>query len=273
VPAAPGTLRVGTWNLEKCPHPEDAKGWEVARWQDHLAADIWLLTEVHRDWESARGSVLVSPPRGGDGSGTKRWAAIQTPYPIYQLDDDGGERPAAEESLCLARIDLPQHLGAGSILVACSVLPWRGAGRSWPGLPDKILNEQQAFVLDQHVERIERAWDGREPIVWGGDFNQELVDLAPHRKAAGYRLAGTIAGIDRLRAAFDRFPLTAVTEQSQHLDTQARSIDHLAVSRSVAAGAARVHRPHHPDGRLLSDHAAYVADIDVQRASALVTTG
>jgi hypothetical protein len=29
-----------------CPHPNYAKGWEVARWQKEVSADSWLLTEV-----------------------------------------------------------------------------------------------------------------------------------------------------------------------------------------------------------------------------------
>jgi len=253
--------------VEKCPQPEHAKGWEVARWQEHLGAHIWLLTEVHRDWESASGGVRVSPARRDSSAGAKRWATIQTPYPMDQLDDDPWERPAAEESLCLARVYMPTGFASSSLLVACSVLPWGGAGKSWPGLPEKDLNRQQAFVLGHHVDRIAEAWDGQEPIVWGGDFNQELVDLTRTRKDAGYRLAGTMSGIDRLRAAFERFGLRVMTERSAHLDPQAATIDHLAISAPFAAGDARVHRPHYADGRLLSDHAAYVVEMRLPAAS------
>jgi hypothetical protein len=233
----------------------------VARWLDKISPDICLLTEVHRDWESGSGAVMVSPPRAGDSPDTKRWAAIQTRLPMTQLHDGPTDRAAAEESLCLVRVHLPEGATAQSVLVACSVLPWGGAGKWWPGLPEKYLNAQQEFVLAHHADRIDDAWDREEPILWGGDFNQELRDLTPERKAAGYRLAGTVAGIERLSAAFARFGLRPLTEDSEHLNPEAPTIDHLAVSERLAVGEAAVHRPHYADGTLLSDHAAYVADI------------
>jgi hypothetical protein len=271
-PAAQGRLRVGVWNLERSPHPGSMKGDEVVLWQQHLSADIWLLTEVHEHWGwenrlwPGRGSWAVSSPRGGELEGFRRWSGIQTRFRMEELFDGSSERWAAEESLCLARIHLPEEFAARTVLVACSVLPWGGAGKHWPGLPEKYLDDQQQFVLEHHIARIAQAWDEQEPIVWGGDFNQELVDLARERKQAGYRLAGTTAGIPRLRAAFDRFGLRAVTEHSEHLHPEAPAIDHLAVSAPFAVGNARVHRPHHADGRLLSDHAAYVAELDLQPA-------
>jgi hypothetical protein len=260
--AAPdqGLTRVATWNLRGCPSPGYAKGDEVIRWQEKLSADIWLLTEVHRDWNSSSGWVCVSPPRGG-GPDIKRWAGIQTRLPITQLYDGPTDVAAAEESLCLARVALPEGARADSVLVACSVLPWGGAGKWWPGLPEKYLNDQQAFVLEHHVNRIHDSWDKQEPILWGGDFNQELRDLTPERKAAGYRLAGTVAGIERLHAAFDRFRLHPLTADAEHLNPEAPTIDHLAVSEQVNRRNAVVHRPHYESGLPLSDHAAYTADV------------
>ena len=111
------------------------------------------------------------------------------------------------------------------------------------------------------MDRIDDVWDREEPLIWGGDFNQELRDLAPERKAAGYRLAGTVRGIERLREAFERFGLRPLTANSEHLDQNSPSIDHIAVSEPLWRAEASVYRPHHEDGRLLSDHAAYVADI------------
>jgi endonuclease/exonuclease/phosphatase family metal-dependent hydrolase len=257
-----GLTRIATWNLRGCPSPGYAKGAEVARWQEKLSADIWLLTEVHRDWNSSSGWVSVSQPRGGDGPDTSRWAGIQTHLPMTELHDGPTDVPAAEESLCLARVRLPQGSRTRSVLVACSVLPWGGAGKWWPGLPEKYLNAQQAFVLEHHMARIDDAWDREEPILWGGDLNQELRDLTPERKAAGYRLAGTVAGIERLRAAFDRFGLHPLTAEAEHLNPEAPTIDHLAVSTRLARGPAAVHRPHYEYGTLLSDHALYTADVE-----------
>jgi endonuclease/exonuclease/phosphatase family metal-dependent hydrolase len=261
--AAPegGLTRVATWNLRECPSPGYAKGAEVARWQEKLSADIWLLTEVHREWNSSSGWTSVSPPRGGATRDTKRWAGIQTRLPMTELYEGPTDVPAAEESLCLARVQLPEGARTRSVLVACSVLPWGGAGKYWPGLPERDLNAQQTFVLGHHMARIDDAWDREEPLLWGGDFNQELRNLTPERKAAGYRIAGTVDGIERLKAAFDLFGLRPLTADAEHLNPEAPAIDHLAVSKRVARGGAMVHRPCYEDGRLLSDHAAYTADV------------
>src|SRR4051812_39705026 len=174
-----GFTRIATWNLRECPAPGYTKGVEVDRWQEKLSADIWLLTEVHRDWNSSSGWFCVSPPRGGTPKVAKRWAGIQTQLPMEPLDDWPTDIAAAEESLCLARVRLPEGAQTTSVLVACSVLPWRGAARYWPGIPEKDLNAQQAFVLQHHMDRIDDAWDREEPIIWGGDFNQELRTLTP----------------------------------------------------------------------------------------------
>jgi endonuclease/exonuclease/phosphatase family metal-dependent hydrolase len=111
------------------------------------------------------------------------------------------------------------------------------------------------------MDRIDVEWDREEPIVWGGDFNQELRDLTPERKALHYRLAGTTRGIERLRGAFDLFGLTPLTEASEHFDPASPAIDHLAVTSRLARDRAGVWRPHYRHGYELSDHAAYVADI------------
>jgi endonuclease/exonuclease/phosphatase family metal-dependent hydrolase len=113
------------------------------------------------------------------------------------------------------------------------------------------------------MDRIDDAWDREEPIVWGGDFNQELRPLAPERKAAGYGLAGTLAGIERLHAAFERFGLRPLTAESEHLNPESPTIDHLAVSERAARSDAVVHRPTYENGTLLSDHAAYTADVSL----------
>jgi hypothetical protein len=258
-----GLTRVATWNLRLCPSPGYARGNEIARWQEKIAADIWLLTEVHRDWNSGSGWTSVSPPRGGTDRDAKRWAGIQTRLPITTLDDWSPNPSPAEESLCLARVQLPEGARTTSVLVACSVLPWKGAGKYWPGIPEKDLNAQQSFVLQHHVDRIDDAWDGEESILWGGDFNQELRPLAPGRTSIGYGLAGTIAGIERLQTAFDRFGLRALTADSAHLNPGAPTIDHLAVTERLARGNAVVHRPTYDYGSLLSDHAAYTADVEL----------
>ena len=55
-----------------------------------------------------------------------------------------------------------------------------------------------------------------------------------------------------------------------HLDPDTPAIDHLAVSEALAHREATVHRPHRDDGSLLSDHAAYTADLRVGVDAALL---
>jgi hypothetical protein len=244
------TFRIGTWNLRQCPAPSTDKGKTVASWLDAQKADVWLLTEVHCDWDPRGGTFIASPPRSFDGDKPKRWAGIETALPLTEIPP-GSEGHSGEEGLVLARVDLE----GTSILVACSVLPWKGAGDYWHGLPSGQL-EQWRHVLDHHVARISAERRADEPLVWGGDFNQPL--LPPFEGT-------TKAGAEALRTAFDDFGLAALTEEAGHLISGLHSIDHLAVSRNLAGEVAEMHRPVWPNGDHLSDHAAYTADVVLPR--------
>jgi endonuclease/exonuclease/phosphatase family metal-dependent hydrolase len=113
-------------------------------------------------------------------------------------------------------------------------------------------------VLDHHVARIADERLPGEPLIWGGDFNQQLT--APFWST-------TAVGSAALRSAFDGFGLVAFTEQAQHLNGTSYAIDHLAVSHELVSDepVAEVHRPAWDVGQL-SDHAAYVADIRLPAA-------
>jgi Endonuclease/Exonuclease/phosphatase family len=246
-------VRIGTWNLELCPRSTSPRGAAIATWLGSQAADIWLLTEVHRDWDPRGGAFVVSPPRSS-GPPEKRWAGIATALSMEQLPPVEESSSSGEEGLCLARL----LVGApgGSVLVACSVLPWKGAGKYWPGLPVGQFAEF-AHVLDHHVARIEDERRPGEPIVWGGDFNQPLTPPCT---------GATKDGAAALREAFDSLGLVALTERAEHLDGTTSAIDHLAVSSELVEGddVAAVHRPTR-DGGQLSDHAAYTAEIGPSR--------
>ncbi|MGY1784708.1 endonuclease/exonuclease/phosphatase family protein [Geodermatophilus sp. SYSU D00698] len=242
-------MRIGTWNLRLCPRPSSEKGQRISAWLDDQKADLWLLTEVHRDWDPRGGRFLASPPRSFDGDKPKRWAGIETGLPVTALPA-GGEHPG-EEGLVLARVDVD----GTSVLVACSVLPWKGAHQYWHGLPTGHF-AQFHLVLQHHVERIRGERRAGEPLVWGGDFNQQL-----QRPLDG----ATVKGMAALQSAFDSLGLVALTAGAEHLNGRMRSIDHLAVSKHFDGSAAQTHRPTWPDGKNLSDHAAYTADVVLPR--------
>ncbi len=238
-------MRIGTWNLKLCPDRSSARGQAIASWMKSRAADVWLLTEVHRDWES---DLVVSPSRAG-GPEHKRWAGIATSLPLGALRTAGDPANAGEEGLTLVRLRLDGP--TPSVLVACSVLPWRGAGEYWPGLPAGQLAEFR-HVLDHHVSRIAAERLPGEPLIWGGDFNQQLTPPF---------WSTTKAGAGALGEAFAALGLVALTERAEHLNGTSSAIDHLAVSADLVTGdLAEVHRPEWEGGQL-SDHAAYTADI------------
>ncbi|SFO00963.1 Endonuclease/Exonuclease/phosphatase family protein [Geodermatophilus obscurus] len=257
-------MRIGTWNMEKYPFAGQGKGPEAAAFLASARVDLWLLTEVNAGWRTP-GEVLVVSPRRVLGDSQRRWAGIQTALPSTPLPDDGRIPAAAEEALCLARVQLPTGSSAATVLVACSVLPWDDAAASWPGLPSGNLNDQARFVLDHHVDRIRRARRPGEPIIWGGDFNQALRRPTPELEQVGYRTLGTVDGIARLRTAFDQCGLRPLTEYAENRMPGREAIDHLAVSRELTvAGDVEVFRPPTTAaGTRLSDHAAYVADVEL----------
>ncbi|WP_157937012.1 endonuclease/exonuclease/phosphatase family protein [Geodermatophilus chilensis] len=184
------TVRIGIWNLKLCPTSTSERGQAIAAWMDAQGVDVWLLTEVHRDWGSRGTSFVVSPPRGIDKE--KRWAGIETAVPLGELHTAGGAEHAGEEGLVLARL----ALGESSVLVVCSVLPWRGAGDYWPGLPSGQA-AQFRYVLDHHVARIEAERLPGEPLIWGGDFNQRLT--APFRGCDRRRRESAALGVQQVR--------------------------------------------------------------------------
>jgi hypothetical protein len=241
-------VRIGTWNLDRCPSSTSEKGQEVAARLDELKVDLWLLTEVHRDWDPRGGTFAVSPPRGFDPDAPKRWAGVETSLPLTAIPSQG-EHPG-EEGLVLARVEVDGR----DVLVACSVLPWKDPGELWPGLPDGHQFTQFDSVLQHHVERIRAERREGEPLVWGGDFNQAL-----QRPVDG----GTVKGMTALQSAFESLGLVALTVDAEHRKGHMRSIDHLAVSEHFTAGPAEIHRLTWSHGRNLSDHAAYTADVEL----------
>jgi endonuclease/exonuclease/phosphatase family metal-dependent hydrolase len=107
------------------------------------------------------------------------------------------------------------------------------------------LAPQFSAVLQQHVGRIEAALRENEPVVWGGDFNQDM--------------AGSAKGQRELLDAFKRLDLEPLTMNSRHLVPERGSIDHLAVS----LGCLKWSEPAvqgQPGGSFSSDHAFHLVD-------------
>jgi hypothetical protein len=241
-------VRIGTYNLRLCPESSSPRGQAIAAWMQSQAVDVWLLTEVHRDWTSGKERLVVAAERGA-APAWKRWSGIETDLQLGELRTSGESSHAGEEGLVLARLQLD---AGSSVLIAGSVLPWKDAGQYWPGLPPGQVAEFR-HVLDHHVARISAERLEGEPLIWGGDFNQQLTPPFWFT---------TPDGAQALRAAFEGLDLVPLTERAEHLNGTSHAVDHLAVSRELITGEqiAEVHRPDWNGGHL-SDHAAYTAEI------------
>lgn len=140
---------------------------------------------MHADWVMDDRSVFTSPVRVGYGE-QNRLAGVQSTFTLDQVKltrDHPGE-----EALCLVRARVPGSK-TESVLVACSVLPCQGPldrGLDCGTYPraGASLAPQFSAVLQHHVGRIVEERRENKPVVWGGDFNQELlwsIKLAPLR--------------------------------------------------------------------------------------------
>ena len=98
-------------------------------------------------------------------------------------------------------------------------------------------------------DSLNRPASPNEPVVWVGDFNQELT---------GLNTAGTAEGRRELDA-FKRLGFEPLTMNSRHLMSELGSICHLAVSSGwMTWGEPVVHGE--PRADFPSDHALYVVE-------------
>jgi hypothetical protein len=231
-------MRVGTWNLQQA-----VPGWSKATAQAELMnsidADIWCLTEAHGAVVLAGHQITHSTPRPSKPQ--QRWSAISTRWPITPIQAD-------HEGLALGRVTSPH----GPLVVATSVMPWRGAAGSWPGDPTDSLMVRFTLALRLHLHAIQQARVGIEPVVWGGDFNQALT---------GRETAGSLAGRRLLLEAFEALGLKAVTADADHRIAGIYAIDHVAVPTAWGPPHCRKAWPMSSTGKPLSDHALYVVDV------------
>lgn len=214
-------MRIGTWNL-------------AGRWTgDHQelllsqACEVWLLTEVSEKLElpgyfAHATSALMAPRR--------HWAAVLSRGDLKAMPDPHPATAAAE---------------IGDAAYVSSVLPWRSSGR-----PDFWGGHTHVEKMAATLRKLEKSLTGRT-VVWGGDWNQALVDGEYTGTKAGRRdLLDTIASLG----------LFAATARLPHRISELRSIDHIAVpadavvtcSHRVVARSAK---------RRLSDHDMYVVDV------------
>ncbi len=242
------TVRIGPWNLYLRAN-SPTEGWaSEADWLHEQHADLWLLTEVSTQWKPRNGQFIDSSRRCIRHD-QLRWAAIETTLPNLGSRTTGDPEHPGEQGLALARIVVDGR----SVLLACSVLPYEG-GAAGLGRLSGGQKEQFHLVLWHHVSRISaERYSDEEPLIRGGDVNQELMRPYAH---------GLASGADELRSALEALGLTALTAGMADRDHLGHTIDHLALSSHFMAERVEVHRPERA-GERLGDHAAYTAVVNL----------
>ena len=230
------TIRVGVWNLDSS-QPLKARAAQRA-WLLQ-AADVWLLTEVHGAAVEGLDCGCSAPVAGMPGLS---WAGVVSGIPVVDRPTSG------HPTLALARIAVDSDL---EVVFASSVLPWRSAGRYWPAEDPAPYRDRFHSALTQHTRILASlARDGR-PVVWGGDFNQELE---------GPTRAGAADGRTAVLDAFDQLGLEPVSTSADAGEDGSQAIDHIAVPRAWECGR-MVRALPESEGRSLSDHPSYVVGV------------
>lgn len=139
-PSLPGSLRMGTWNLEGRSGPRQRQ------FLTALECDVLLLTEVPEDVDMASWVVLFSESSMRDGV---RYAAVAArslvPHPSPHPASAAAERRGRR--------------------FCSSVLPWRSSGGAAPWSGDSQATRTQAAcqaIADSEID------------VWGGDWNHAI---------------------------------------------------------------------------------------------------
>lgn len=217
-------MRIGTWNI-------------AGRWSDAHArlieeadCDVWLLTEVSErvalpTHELHLSTAIMAPKR--------RWAAVASRLPMTPEPDP---HPASARA----------HIGSTTFV--SSILPWKGCDSGPPWVGDRHVDKTQNAVNDLVAELT-----SIKSLVWGGDWNHALT---------GKEYAGTMGGRRAVLTAVDELGLMVSTTDLAHPIDGLLSIDHIATPRGVDATASRLVAAH--DGKRLSDHDAYVVEVDLQ---------
>jgi len=207
--------------------------WNLAgRWSDaqgeflsSLRCDVLLLTEVHVETRvpGMRGRTTYARM-----APDRFWAAVFTADAHLAYPDPHGAAAMAV---------------VGGVTCISSVLPWRscGSGRPWSG-------ERHADKTAHAVAPVGRR---RPPVVWGGRWNHALE---------GPDHVGSKKGREHIFAVVDALGLQVPTADLP-AHRGGLSIDHVAVPKDWVLVAAEP-VPASVEGRRLSDHDAYVVEVE-----------
>jgi hypothetical protein len=225
-----------------------------------IDADVWVLTETHRDMSPGPEFQAVAsigadrPQKFGEC-----WTMIWSRLPILGREDTSDPTRTA----CM-RLQDP---AAGAFIVFGTVLPWLGS--RWRGVAAANGQAFHAALRAQEADwrRIRSAYPG-DSFCLAGDFNQDLCS----RHFYGSRM-----GREVLRAVLHETGLVCVTAHPHDPVRAATSgvranIDHICLSQPLAKrqrGTAGSWPDPDEIGRRLTDHFGVWIDLDDTAPSAV----
>jgi hypothetical protein len=218
-------MRIGTWNMQG---RSDSRQLEFMARED---CDVWLLTEVPDTFAMAPGTAMFSDAM----SPGRAWSAVWARDGLAGL-------PTIHEAAAFAAV--------GDVRVCSCVLPWRAARSTWPDEGADLASITRTAIGRLHDGLTQESG---QDVVWGGDWNCALE---------GTDHVGTPAGRAALRALMSTLDLKAPTSGLGHREQGMCSIDHIAVPNGWDVGTA-LRLIATADGKRLSDHDAYVIDLDI----------
>jgi endonuclease/exonuclease/phosphatase family metal-dependent hydrolase len=241
-------MRVATWNLERCPPRRAARAGELRALMAKIGADVWILTETHRDFAPSSAHRLISHSADAsdrDAAAGECWVAIWSSLPAERV-----ELSADLERTCAARV-------AASVVIIGTVLPWltdnrhggiRGAAAFRARLEEQVVDWQRF------------ASEPGSRLCVAGDFNQDLC--------ASDHYYGSQGGREALRTALASVGLECLTGDADDPlggTQELACIDHICV-RNLQVSRRPRSRAWPTPGELqgkLTDHYGVYADLQL----------
>ena len=242
-------MRIGTWNIERM-----GRGRKFADlYRDELLslmADVAVVPEPGPGFHDLFPEAVMSPENRPSRKPPEAWVAII-----------GKNLEAVTPEIQYSRLAVAARtvIDGQSVIVYGSVLPWNSAQHH---APDVYGDEKRLFMeifekaLKEQVgdmEELRRRYP-QEALIWAGDFNHTLEGRALSRGASNL-----------LRDAISELGLKAVNADSPHRAEGMKSLDLICVESSWTCSGIDSEYPE-PDGRPLSDHCWYVADLQSQKS-------
>lgn len=211
-------MKIATWNLERA-QPDSAQAQRQRQWMDCINADIWILTETHRDIAPGLTyqSVSSEPPDRPAAEGecwVQIWVRDRPLTPLATADP-------ARTACALVAPESPHPL-----VIYGTVLPWLDS--SWQGYPAADGEAFAAALRTQQADWI--ALQQAHPqalLIVAGDFNQDLNVLpyyGSRRNKQALRQALMEARLDCLTFG-DSDPVRRL------INGQHSNIDHICISQ------------------------------------------